>query len=72
MQQAHPTSADYLYFSFITRLTVGYGDLTAASDPGRACAVLDALVGQLYLVTSSPYWFPDSLPARPRPSTPSA
>jgi hypothetical protein len=42
VQQAHPTSADYLYFSFITQLTVGYGDLTAATDLGRACSVLDA------------------------------
>jgi hypothetical protein len=45
------TSADYLYFSFITQTTVGYGDLSAAANPGRACAVLEALIGQLYLVT---------------------
>ena len=45
------TSADYLYFSFVTQLTVGYGDLTAATNLGRACAVLEALLGQLYLVT---------------------
>jgi len=50
--QTHtPTSADYLYFSFVTQLTVGYGDLTAATNPGRAAAVLEALLGQLYLVT---------------------
>ena len=45
------TTADYLYFSFMTQTTVGYGDLTAAGNLGRACAVLEALVGQLYLVT---------------------
>jgi len=45
------TSADYLYFSFITQTTVGYGDLTAAGNAGRACAVLEALIGQIYLVT---------------------
>jgi 4-amino-4-deoxy-L-arabinose transferase-like glycosyltransferase len=45
------TSADYLYFSFITQTTVGYGDLTAADNAGRACAVLEALIGQIYLVT---------------------
>jgi len=50
-QHVTATSADYLYFSFITQTTVGYGDLTAAANPGRACAVLEALVGQLYLVT---------------------
>ena len=50
-QAVQPTSADFLYFSFITLLTVGYGDLTAAGNLGRACAVLEALFGQIYLVT---------------------
>ena len=50
-QPVTPTSADYLYFSFITQTTVGYGDLSAAANAGRACAVLEALIGQLYLVT---------------------
>jgi hypothetical protein len=50
-QPVTPTSADYLYFSFITQATVGYGDLTPAGNFGRACAVLNALIGQLYLVT---------------------
>lgn len=50
-QPVDPTSADYLYFSFITQLTVGYGDLTAAENLGRACAVLEALLGSIYLVT---------------------
>jgi hypothetical protein len=50
-QSIQPTSADFLYFSFITQLTVGYGDLTAAGNLGRACAVLEALLGQIYMVT---------------------
>jgi drug/metabolite transporter (DMT)-like permease len=50
-QEAHATVADYLYFSFTTITTVGYGDLTAAQSLGRALAVLAALIGQLYLVT---------------------
>jgi ion channel len=50
-QQAHATVADYLYFSFVTITTTGYGDLTAAHGLGRAIAVLEALTGQLYLVT---------------------
>jgi voltage-gated potassium channel len=45
------TTSDYLYFSFVTLTTVGYGDLTAVGDLGRALAVLEALIGQLYLVT---------------------
>jgi Ion channel len=51
VQQTRATSADYLYFSFITQLTVGYGDLTAVGNLGRACAVLEGLLGQIYLVT---------------------
>jgi hypothetical protein len=50
-QHIDPTLADYLYFSFVTLTTTGYGDLTAASGLGRAVAVLEALLGQLYLVT---------------------
>jgi len=40
-----------LYFSFTTLATVGYGDLTARSDLGHTLAVLEALIGQIYLVT---------------------
>jgi voltage-gated potassium channel len=50
-EHTHATTSDYVYFSFITLTTVGYGDLTAAGDLGRACAALEALVGQVYLVT---------------------
>jgi Ion channel len=42
---------DQLYFSFVTLTTVGYGDLTAATDLGRMLAVGEALTGQLFLVT---------------------
>ena len=50
-QQKHASIDVYLYFSFATITTVGYGDFTAAGGLGRACSVLEALVGQLYLVT---------------------
>jgi hypothetical protein len=50
-QQSTATVADFLYFSFVTLTTTGYGDLTAAHGLGRAVAVLEALLGQLYLVT---------------------
>lgn len=43
--------ADYVYFSFVTMATVGYGDLVAAEDVGRSMAVLEGILGQLYLVT---------------------
>lgn len=40
-----------LYFSYTTLATLGYGDYTAAGNLGRALAVLEAIMGQLYLVT---------------------
>jgi hypothetical protein len=43
--------ADFLYFSFATLTTTGWGDLTAATDLARAFAVTEALAGQIYLVT---------------------
>jgi membrane protein len=42
---------EYLYFAFTTLTTTGFGDLTPATDVARATAVLEALLGQLYLVT---------------------
>ena len=40
-----------LYFSYVTLATLGYGDYTPAANPGRTLAVVEALLGQLYLVT---------------------
>ena len=44
--------SDYVYFSFITMATVGYGALTPQGDLGRALAVTEGLFGQIYLVTA--------------------
>ena len=46
-----PQSADVLYFSFITLTTTGYGDITCITRVGRATAMVEAMLGQLYLVT---------------------
>jgi ion channel len=40
-----------LYFSFVTLATLGYGDYTPAHKLGRTLAIVEALFGQLYLVT---------------------
>jgi hypothetical protein len=39
------------YFSFTVLTTTGFGDLTPAAGIGRLLAVLEMLLGQLYLVT---------------------
>ena len=43
--------SDYLFFSFTTLTTTGYGNLVPATGLGRALSMLEALTGQLYLVT---------------------
>jgi hypothetical protein len=44
-------SPSYMYFSLTTVTTVGYGDLTPASDLARLAANAEAVIGQVYLVT---------------------
>jgi len=45
------TRALRLYFSYVTLATLGYGDYTPAENLGHSLAILEALFGQLYLVT---------------------
>jgi Ion channel len=45
------TQSEQVYFSFTTMTTTGYGDLTPATQVGHALAVLEMLIGQIYLVT---------------------
>jgi hypothetical protein len=49
--KSRATDVDYLYFSFSTLATVGFGDLVAGTNLGRMLVVIEALVGQMYLVT---------------------
>ena len=51
-EQEGGTRSDYMYFSFITMTTVGYGDLTPQGGLGRALTVTEGLFGQIYLVTA--------------------
>jgi hypothetical protein len=50
-QGTDATQSQRVYFSYTSLTTTGFGDLTAGTSPGRALAVLEMLVGQLYLVT---------------------
>ena len=40
-----------LLFTGAALLALGYGDFTAAGNPGRALAILEALTGQIFLLT---------------------
>jgi hypothetical protein len=46
------TVSQDLFFSFITLTTTGYGNLIPADNPGQSLAVLEALLGQLFLITA--------------------
>jgi hypothetical protein len=44
------TASLRLYFSYVTLATLGYGDYTARTNLGHTLAIVEALLGQLYLV----------------------
>lgn len=39
-----------LYYSYVTLTTLGYGEVNPVSDPARILAILEAILGQLFLV----------------------
>lgn len=41
--------SEMLYFSFVTLLTIGYGDIVAVKDWGQTAAVVEGIVGQFYV-----------------------
>ena len=43
------STADGLYFSFVTLATLGYGDFVPKTEVARGLAILEAVAGQLYL-----------------------
>ncbi|MGO8961946.1 MAG: ion channel [Streptosporangiaceae bacterium] len=50
--QGHGTFPQDLFFSFTTLTTTGYGNLVPAANPGQSFAVLEMVIGQLFLVTA--------------------
>ena len=38
------------YLSFVTITTLGYGDITPLTDKASALVIIEAVVGQIYLV----------------------
>ena len=45
-------TSEAMYLSFVTLTTLGYGDVTPISGPSRALAMLEAIIGQLFLIIS--------------------
>jgi hypothetical protein len=46
------TLSEDLFFSFTTMLTIGFGNLVPARNPGQTMAVAEGLTGQLFLVVA--------------------
>jgi hypothetical protein len=41
--------ADFIYLSFVTLSTLGYGDITPTTIPGQTVVWMEAILGQIYL-----------------------
>jgi hypothetical protein len=46
----HPAGGDFLFFSYTTLTTTGYGNLVPGGQPGRMISGLEMMVGQIFLV----------------------
>jgi len=66
------TIAQDFFFSFTTLTTTGYGNLVPAANPGQTLAVIEMLVGQLFLILTIgkvvTAWRPSVRPRGPGPS----
>jgi type VI protein secretion system component VasK len=47
----NPQGSDFLFFSYTTLTTTGYGNLVPGGQPGRMIAGLEMMIGQIFLVT---------------------
>ena len=51
MRVAAVRGSDFLFFSFTTLTTTGYGNLVPAGQPGKMFSGFEMLMGQIFLVT---------------------
>jgi hypothetical protein len=47
----HPIGSDFIFFSYTTLTTTGYGNLVPGGQPGRMISGLEMMIGQIFLVT---------------------
>jgi len=45
-----PNEYRYLYFSYVTLTTLGYGDVAPLTNKAGSLVILEAIIGQIYLV----------------------
>ncbi len=51
VQPGEHAQSEYVYFSFVTLTTLGFGDLSPSVGLAQALTALEALLGQVFLVT---------------------
>lgn len=51
----HSASLDLVFFSFVTLTTTGYGDITPVTPTSQMLAVIEAIVGNLYVAVVVTY-----------------
>jgi len=44
-----PHRSEFVYYSFVTQTTLGYGEITPLTPPARSLAILEAIFGQFYV-----------------------
>jgi hypothetical protein len=47
----NPAGSDFLFFSYTTLTTTGYGNLVPGGQPGRLVSGMEMMAGQIFLVT---------------------
>ncbi len=45
----HQFLSEMMYYSFVTQLTIGYGDITAIRDVAQTASILEGIIGQFYI-----------------------
>lgn len=48
---AHPHGSDFIFFSYTTLTTTGYGNLVPGGQPGQMTSGLEMMIGEIFLVT---------------------
>ena len=51
-QQQTPDIDSFIYFSFVTLATLGYGDIVPLTEQAQSLTIIEAVMGQMYLAVN--------------------
>ena len=72
MEEGSATLLSYLYFSFVTLATIGYGDISPVHPVTRNLAIVEAVTGQMYIAVLIARLVSTSPPAEGKQTTPAS